>query len=149
MRIRNASKNQINMLNTIKEEFLNELNNQSPLSGSFYNREDVSRIINIFAERVQASIDAMPKQEAYGVNDEVILRIAEIAEQYAHLYAEDCAENYDFSDSIEFDIDERGGELRVDTSVRINTSDFKTEGSFQDDSFLIEITELLNPKPQA
>jgi tetrahydromethanopterin S-methyltransferase subunit B len=134
------------MLNTIKEEFLTELNNQSPLSGSFYNREDVSRIINIFAERVQASIDAMPKQEAYGVNDEVILRIAEIAEQYAHLYAEDCAENYDFSDSIEFDTDEHGGELRVSAEVRINTTDFKTEGSFNDFAFTAEITQLLKPQ---
>ena len=134
------------MLETIKEEFLNELNNQSPLSGSFYNREDVSRIINIFAERVQASIDAMPKQEVTAVNDEVILRIAEIAEQYAHLYSEDCAENYDFSDSIEFDTDERGGELRVTAEVRINTSDFKTEGSFNDSGFINEITELLKPQ---
>ena len=132
------------MLDTIKNEFLTELNNQSPLSGSFYNREDVSRIINIFTERVQASLDAMPKQSA--VNDEVILRIAEIAEQYAHLYSEDCAENYDFSDSIEFDTDERGGELRVTAEVRINTSDFKTEGSFNDSGFINEITELLKPQ---
>jgi tetrahydromethanopterin S-methyltransferase subunit B len=132
------------MLDTIKNEFLTELNNQSPLSGSFYNREDVSRIINIFTERVQASIDANPKVSA--VNDEVILRIAEIAEQYAHLYSEDCAENYDFSDSIEFDTDERGGELRVTAEVRINTSDFKTEGSFNDSGFINEITELLKPQ---
>ena len=137
------------MLNTIKEEFLNELNNQSPLSGSFYNREDVSRIINIFAERVQASIDAMPKQEAYGVNDEVLLRIAEIAEQYAELYAEDCADEYDYEGCTEFETNEYNGELRVTAEVNINSSDFKSCGSFQDDSFLIEITELLNPKPQA
>jgi len=137
------------MLNTIKEEFLTELNNQSPLSGSFYNREDVSRIINIFAERVQASIDAMPKQEAYGVNDEVILRIAEIAEQYAHLYAEDCADEYDYENCTEFNTHEYGGELRVTAEVNINSRDFKTCGSFADDQFINEITELLNPKPQA
>lgn len=132
------------MLDTIKEEFLTELNNQSPLSGSFYSREDVNRIINIFAYKVQATLDANPKVSA--VNDEVILRIAEIAEQYAHLYSEDCAENYDFSDSIEFDTEERGGELRVTAEVRINTSDFKTEGSFDDDGFINEITELLKPQ---
>lgn len=135
------------MLNTIKEEFLTELNNQSPLSGSFYNREDVSRIINIFAERVQASIDANPKVSA--VNDEVILRIAEIAEQYAHLYAEDCVENYNFEDSVEFDTNEYHGELRVTAEVNISSSDFKSCGSFQDYSFLTEITELLNPKQEA
>jgi len=137
------------MLETIKNEFLTELNNQSPLSGSFYNREDVSRIINIFAERVQASIDAMPKQEVSAVNDEVILRIAEIAEQYAKLYAEDCADNYDFNQSIEYDTHEYSGELRITTEVNVDSSDFKNEGSFQDDSFLIEITELLNPKQEA
>jgi tetrahydromethanopterin S-methyltransferase subunit B len=137
------------MLNTIKEEFLNELNNQSPLSGSFYNREDVSRIINIFAERVQASIDAMPKQEVTAVNDEVILRIAEIAEQYAHLYAEDCADEYNYENCIEFDTNDYGGELRVTAEVNIDSSEFKGVGSFADDQFINEITELLNPKPQA
>jgi len=83
------------------------------------------------------------------VNDEVILRIAEIAEQYAKLYAEDCVDNYDFSSCAEFETNEYGGELRVSVEVNIDSSDFKNEGSFQDDSFLIEITELLNPKPQA
>jgi hypothetical protein len=137
------------MLETIKNEFLNELNNQSPLSGSFYNREDVSRIINIFAERVQASIDAMPKQEVTAVNDEVILRIAEIAEQYAKEYAEDCAENYDFSSCAEFETNEYNGELRVSVDVNVDASDFKTEGSFSDTSFIYEITKLLNPKQEA
>jgi len=132
------------MLNTIKEEFLTELNNQSPLSGSFYNREDVSRIINIFSERVQASIDAMPKQAA--VNDEVILRIAEIAEQYAHLYAEDCADEYDYEGCTEFNTNEYGGELRVTAEVNINSSDFKSCGSFADEQFINEITELLKPQ---
>lgn len=135
------------MLETIKNEFLNELNNQSPLSGSFYNREDVSRIINIFSERVQASIDAMPKQAA--VNDEVILRIAEIAEQYAHLYAEDCADEYNYENCIEFDTNDYGGELRVTAEVNIDSSEFKGVGSFADDQFINEITELLNPKSQA
>lgn len=137
------------MLNTIKEEFLTELNNQSPLSGSFYNREDVSRIINIFADRVQASIDAMPKQEVSAVNDEVILRIAEIAEQYAHMYAEDCADNYNFEDSVEFDTNDYGGELRVTAEVNISSSDFKSCGSFADDVFIREITDLLKPKSEA
>jgi tetrahydromethanopterin S-methyltransferase subunit B len=132
------------MLDTIKNEFLTELNNQSPLSGSFYNREDVSRIINIFTERVQASIDANPKVSA--VNDEVILRIAEIAEQYAHLYAEDCADEYDYEGCTEFNTNEYGGELRVTAEVNINSSDFKSCGSFADDSFINEITELLKPQ---
>ena len=132
------------MLNTIKEEFLSELNNQSPLSGSFYNREDVSRIINIFAERVQASLDANPKISA--VNDEVILRITEIAEQYAHLYAEDCADEYDYENCVEFNTNEYGGELRVSAEVNIRSSDFKTCGSFADEQFINEITELLKPQ---
>lgn len=134
------------MLQTIKEEFLTELNNLSPLSGSFYNREDVNRIIDIFAYKVQATIDAMPKQEVSAVNDEVILRIAEIAEQYAKLYAEDCVENYDFSNSVEFETNEYGGELRVTADVSVEASDFKTEGSFNDSGFINEITELLKPQ---
>ena len=125
------------MLQTIKEEFLTELNNLSPLSGSFYNREDVNRIIDIFAYKVQATIDAMPKQEVSAVNDEVILRIAEIAEQYAKLYAEDCVENYDFSNSVEFETNEYGGELRVTADVSVEASDFKTEGSFNDSGFIM------------
>lgn len=138
------------MLNTIKEEFLTELNNQSPLSGSFYNREDVSRIINIFADRVQASIDAMPKQEVSAVNDEVILRITEIAEQYAHMYAEDCSDNYDYEGCIEYDTQvEYGGDLRVTANVNIDSSDFKSCGSFADDVFIREITDLLKPKSEA
>lgn len=135
------------MLDTIKEEFLNELNNQSPLSGSFYNREDVSRIINIFADKVESVFKDTPKQSA--VNDGVLLRITEIAEQYAHLYAEDCADEYDYENCTEFNTNEYGGELRVTAEVNINSSDFKTCGSFADDSFLIEITELLNPKQEA
>ena len=137
------------MLDTIKEEFLNELNNQSPLSGSFYNREDVSRIINIFADKVESVFKDTPKQEVTAVNDEVLFKIVEIAEQYAHLYAEDCVDEYDFENCTEFNTNEYGGELRVTAEVNINSSDFKTCGSFADDSFLIEITELLNPKQEA
>jgi hypothetical protein len=135
------------MLNTIKEEFLTELQNTTTFSGSLFTRHDVSIIINQFANKMQASIDANPKVSA--VNDEVLFKIAELAEQYAKLYAEDCVENYDFSNSVEFETNEYGGELRVTAEVNVDSSDFKTEGSFQDDSFLIEITELLNPKPQA
>jgi hypothetical protein len=132
------------MLNTIKEEFLNELANSTTIGGSLYTREDVGQIIGIFAERVQASIDAAPKQSA--VNDEVILRIAEIAEQYAHLYAEDCADEYDYENCTEFNTNEYGGELRVTAEVNINSSDFKSCGSFADDQFINEITELLKPQ---
>jgi hypothetical protein len=135
------------MLEKIKEEFLTELASTTTFSGSLFTREDVAKIIGEFADRADSVFKDTPKQSA--VNDEVILRIAEIAEQYAKLYAEDCVENYDFSNSAEFETNEYGGELRVSVSVDVDSSDFKSEGSFQDDAFLIEITELLNPKQEA
>jgi len=131
----------------MKEEFLTELANTTTFSGSLFTREDVAKIIGEFADRADSVFKDTPKQSA--VNDEVILRIAEIAEQYAHLYAEDCADEYDYENCTEFNTNEYGGELRVTAEVNINSSDFKTCGSFADDQFINEITDLLNPKQEA
>jgi hypothetical protein len=135
------------MLEKIKEEFLTDLANTTTFSGSLFTREDVAKIISQFADKADSVFKDTPKQSA--VNDEVILRIAEIAEQYAHLYAEDCADEYDYENCTEFNTNEYGGELRVTAEVNINSSDFKSCGSFADDQFINEITELLNPKTVA
>jgi hypothetical protein len=135
------------MLETIKQEFLNELNNQSALAGSYYGVADVARIINLFADRAQATITALPTQNK--VNEEVLFRICEIAEGYARLYVEDCAENYDYEGCVDYDTNEYNGELRVTANVNIESTDFRSCGSFDDDGFMNDITELLNPKQEA
>ena len=135
------------MLETIKQEFLNELNNQSALAGSYYGVADVARIINLFADRAQATITALPTQSK--VDEEMILQICEIAERYAKLYVEDCAENYHYEGCVEYETHEYGGQLRVTATVDIDSSDFRSCGSFDDDGFTEKITELLNPKQEA
>jgi hypothetical protein len=135
------------MLETIKEKFLNELNNQSALSGSLYNRGDVNVIINAFALKVQATITALPQRSE--ISDELIIQICDIAEGYAKEYVEDCLDNYNYEDCVEYDTTEYNGELRVTTNVKIETSDFKRCGDFDSDNLMIYINNLLNPKQEA
>lgn len=135
------------MLETIKQEFLNELANTTTFSGSLFTREDVARIIGQFTERAQATITALPQQRE--INDEIIIQICEKAEGYARLYVEECAENYDYEGCVEYDTNEYNGELRVTANVNIDSSDFKSSGSFDDNSFMLELNELLNPKKES
>jgi hypothetical protein len=132
------------MLETIKQEFLTELANTNTFSGSLFTREDVAKIIGQFAEKAQATITALPQQSV--ISDEVIIQICEIAEGYARLYVEDCAENYDYDGAVEYETDEYGGQLRVTATVNIESSDFRSCGTFNEDGFLLELNELLNPK---
>ena len=131
----------------MKQEFLNELNNQSALAGSYYGVADVARIINLFADRAQATITALPQQSV--ISDEVIIQICEIAEGYARLYVEDCAENYDYDGSVEYETNEYDGELRVTATVEIESSEFRSCGTFDDDGFMLKLNELLQPKQDA
>ncbi len=135
------------MLETIKQEFLTELANTTTFSGSLFTREDVAKIIGQFAEKAQATITALPQQSV--ISDEVIIQICEIAEGYARLYVEDCAENYHYEGCVEYETHEYGGQLRVTATVDIDSSDFRSCGSFDDDAFTEKITELLNPKQEA
>jgi hypothetical protein len=135
------------MLETIKEEFLTELANTTTFSGSLFTREDVAKIIGQFAEKAQATITALPQQRE--ICDELIIQICDIAEGYARLYVEDCAENYDYEGCVDYETHEYGGELRVTAAVNIDSSDFRNSGSFQDDNFMNDIEKLLNYKHEA
>jgi hypothetical protein len=135
------------MLETIKQEFLTELANTNTFSGSLFTREDVAKIIGQFAEKAQATITALPQQRE--ICDELIIQICDIAEGYARLYVEECAENYNYDDAVEYETDEYGGQLRVTATVNIESSDFRSSGSFQDDNFMIDIEKLLNYKHEA
>ena len=127
-----------------KNAFLNQLNSADIMCGSIFTRSEVSEIVKKFAELVSADLDSVfedtPPAE---ISEEKIDRIVELAEQYAHLYAEDCAENYDFDSCAEFETNEYGGELRVTVDVRVDGSDLKSSGSFEDSKFKSEIMEVL------
>lgn len=127
-----------------KNTFLNQLNSADIMCGSIFTRSEVSEIIKKFAELVSTNLDSVFEDTPPVVmSEEKIDRIVELAEQFAHLYAEDCAENYDFDSCAEFDTNEYGGELRVSVSVHVDESDFKSGGSFQDSTFKSEIMEVL------
>jgi hypothetical protein len=135
------------MLETIKEEFLTELANTTTFSGSLFTREDVAKIIGQFAEKAQATITALPQQRE--ICDELIIQISDIAEGYARLYVEECLENYDYEGCVDYDTNEYNGELRVTANVNIESSDFRSSGSFQDDNFMNDLEKLFNPKQEA
>ena len=135
------------MLETITQEFLTELANTTTFSGSLFTREDVAKIIGQFAEKAQATITALPQQRE--INDEIIIQICEKAEGYARLYVEDCIENYDYEGCVDYDTHEYNGELRITANVNIKSSDFRSSGSFEEDGFMLELNELLNPKKES
>jgi hypothetical protein len=132
------------MLETIKEEFLNELNNQSALSGSLYNRGDINIIINEFAARV-AAIEQPVRPSR--IDEDAINRLVEIAESAALDYAQNCAENYEFDD-IDFNTNEYRGELTVTADVNVDTHSFARSATFNVSAMRTVITELLTPNAQ-
>jgi hypothetical protein len=127
-----------------KNAFLNQLNSADIMCGSIFTRSEVSEIVKKFAELVSTNLDSVFEDTPpAAISEEKIDRIVELAEQFAHLYAEDCADNYDFNSCAEFDTNDYGGELRVTVDVRVDGSDLKSSGSFQDGTFKSEIMEVL------
>jgi len=134
------------MLQTIKEEFLNELNNQSALSGSYYGVADVARIINLFTDRVAAIEQPQPARTT--IDEDIITRLVEISERWATNHAQSCAENYEFDD-IDFNTDEYRGQLTVNAVVNVDTHSFSRSASFDTTGVKVAIKELLTPNAQA
>lgn len=127
-----------------KNAFLNQLNSADIMCGSIFTRSEVSEIIKKFAELVSSNLDSVFEDTPpAAISEEKIDRIVELAEQHAHLYAENCADNYDFDSCAEFDTNDYGGELRITVDVSVDGSDFKSSGSFQDATFKSEIMEVL------
>jgi hypothetical protein len=130
------------MLQTIKEEFLNELNTQPALSGSLYNRHDINVIINAFVERATAAEQpARPSR----IDEETIKAIAQIAERWAINHAQHCVENYEFDENIEFHTNEYRGELNVTASVDVDTHSFARCCTFNTSLVEADLRELLTP----
>ncbi len=130
------------MLQTIKEEFLNELNNPSPLCGSLYTAQDVARIITAFGDRVDAI--EQPERPAR-IDADTIKAIAKIAESWAINHAQNCAENYEFDDNIEFHTNEYRGELNVTASVDVDTHSLARCATFHTSLVEEDLRQLLTP----
>ena len=129
------------MLQTIKEEFLNELNNPSPLCGSLYTAQDVARIITAFGDRVDAiEQPARPAQ----IDADTIKAIAQIAERHALLHAQNCADNYEFDD-IDFNTDEYRGQLTVNADVNVDSHSLARSATFHTSLVEADLRELLTP----
>ena len=131
------------MLQTIKEEFLNELNNQSALSGSYYGVADVARIINLFTDRVAA----IEQPARATIDEDIITRIVEIAERWAISHAENCANNYDFDD-VDYDTNDYRGELTVTASVNVDSNSLARSATFDTTGVKVALKELLTPNTQ-
>ena len=130
------------MLQTIKEEFLNELNNPSPLCGSLYTAQDVARIITAFGDRVDA-IEQPPRPSS--IDADTIKAIALIAERWAVNHAQNCAENYEFDENVEFHTNEYRGELNVTASVDVDTHSLAHSATFNTSLVEADLRELLTP----
>jgi hypothetical protein len=131
------------MLQTIKEEFLNELNNQSALSGSYYGVADVARIINLFTMRVAA----IEQPVRATIDEDTITRITEIAEVFATNHARNCAENYCFDD-VDYDTNDYRGELTVTATVNVDSDSLSRSATFNATAAKAAFRELLTPNAQ-
>jgi hypothetical protein len=130
------------MLQTIKEEFLNELNNPSPLCGSLYTAQDVARIITAFGDRVDAI--EQPARPA-SIDADTIKAIALIAERHAFSHTVNCAENYAFDENVEFHTNEYRGELNVTASVDVCSHSIARSATFNTSLVEADLRELLTP----
>ena len=133
------------MLQTIKEEFLNELANLTSISGSLYTREDVGQIIGTFTERIEVATMQQPTRAT--IDEDTITRITEIAEVFATNHAQNCADNYDFDD-IDFDTNEYRGELTVTASVEVDSHSLARSATFNATAAKAAFRELLTPNAQ-
>ena len=133
------------MLQTIKEEFLNELANLTSISGSLYTREDVGQIIGIFAERIEVATMQQPTRST--IDEDTITRLTEIAEVFATNHAQNCADNYEFDD-IDFNTNEYRGELTVTASVEVDSHSLARSATFNATAAKAAFRELLTPNAQ-
>lgn len=135
------------MLQTIKEEFLNELNNQSALAGSYYgvHAADVARIIGLFTTRVAAIEQPQPVRAT--IDEDTITRITEIAEVFATNHARNCAENYCFDD-VDYDTNDYRGELTVTATVNVDSDSLSRSATFNATAAKAAFRELLTPNAQ-
>lgn len=138
----------MNTLERIRQELLTELANSTTIGGSLYTREDVGQIIFLFAERIEAATMQEPARPAR-IDEDTITKISEIAEQFAVIHAQNCAENYDFN--VDFNTNEfyNRGELTVTADVDVDSHSLARSATFRSADVKTALRELLTPNAQA
>jgi hypothetical protein len=137
-----------NQILEILVDFTSEFsNNTSVFSGSMYTKSDVVGLLSSLVQRIH-SVEEQPIESAPRINDEFINRLAEIAETFAVMHAQNCAENYEFDD-IEFDTNEYRGELTVTADVNVDSHSFARSATFRSADVKTAIKDLLTPNTQA
>jgi len=118
-------------------------NNTSVFSGSAYTKSDV--IIFLFAERIEAATMQEPVRPAR-IDEDTITKISEIAEQFAVMHAQNCAENYDFN--VDFNTNEYRGELTVTADLDVDPHSLARSATFRSADVKTALRELLTPNAQ-
>ena len=119
-------------------------NNTSVFSGSIYTKSDVVELISELANNIRAIEEPVVTSR---VDDAVITRLVEIAENAAVDYARSCADNYCF-DNVDYDCNDYRGELTVTATVNVDSHDLSRSATFNTNAARTVITELLTPNAQ-
>lgn len=118
-------------------------NNTSVFSGSIYTKSDVVELISELANNIRAIEE--PVRPAR-IDEDTITKISEIAEQFAVMHAQNCAEIYDFN--VDFNTDEYRGELTVTADVDVDPHSLARSATFRSDDVKTALRELLTPNAQ-
>jgi hypothetical protein len=133
-----------NQILEILVDFTDKVNdNTSIFNGSLYTKNNVVEILSALAQEIH-SIEEQPTRPS-SIDADIIKAIALIAERWAINYAQNCAENYEFDENIEFHTNEYRGELNVTASVDVDTHSLARSATFHTSLVEAELRELLTP----
>lgn len=119
-------------------------NNTSVFSGSAYTKSDVVELLSELANNIRAIEE--PVRPAR-IDEDTITKISEIAEQFAVIHAQNCAENYEF-DNIQFETNEYRGELNVQAYAEVDSHNLARSATFRSADVKTALRELLTPNAQ-
>jgi hypothetical protein len=129
---------------TLMGETIDSLKNtKGLLIGNIFTRDEVAEILNHLSNNLLSVVEDTPDKVNVEIDDDMLQKISDIAEGYARMYAQYCAENYEASESVSFDTYESHGELRVTANVELDSHDLSDCGKFASDAFIDEVQELL------
>jgi len=118
-------------------------NNTSVFSGSAYTKSDVVELLSELANNIRAIQE--PVRPAR-IDEDTITKISEIAEQFAVMHAQNCAENYDFN--VDFNTNEYRGELTVTADLDVDPHSLARSATFRSADVKTALRELLTPNAQ-
>lgn len=134
-----------NQILEILVDFTDKVNdNTSIFNGSLYTKNNVVEILSALAQEIH-SIEE-PTRPAR-IDEDTITKISEIAEQFAVMHAQNCAENYDFN--VDFNTNEYRGELTVTADVDVDPHSLARSATFRSADVKTALRELLTPNAQA